>query len=317
MIVSISLLILLFFSHDGIGRKINDRMTSDNNASSRYFTSVCYSADGSCVLAGGNSKYVCIYEVSQQILVKKFQVSFNRSLDGILDELNSKKLAEGGPIDNQAYNNDDEADFSANLPGAKRGDDGTRTSKVEVMTSQVAFASTGREWAAVTTEGLHIYSLDDEMIFDPISLTEEITPGAVQSNLSAENYSVALLISLHLNEFTLIREVLDKTPYKSIKHVVKAVGNEHLERLLQYLSKIMLESPHIEFYTQWCLELLQCHGMYMEKNRSLYMKAFRAMHRSVQIQHDELRKIVDENKYTLDVIEDQAKLVNDRDVFTS
>lgn len=69
------------------GRKQNDRMTADNNASSRYFTSVCYSADGSCVLAGGNSKYVCIYEVSQQMLLKKFQVTFNRSLDGVLDEV--------------------------------------------------------------------------------------------------------------------------------------------------------------------------------------------------------------------------------------
>lgn len=69
------------------GRKMNDRNTSNNNASSRYFTSICYSADGSFILAGGNSKYVCIYEVSQQILLKKFQVTFNRSLDGVLDEV--------------------------------------------------------------------------------------------------------------------------------------------------------------------------------------------------------------------------------------
>ena len=295
-----------------IGRKVNDRMTSDNNASSRYFTSVCYSADGSCILAGGNSKYICIYEVSQQILVKKFQVSFNRSLDGILDELNSKKLADGGPIDE--YNSADEADFSANVPGARRGDDGSRKSKVEVMTSEVAFSSTGREWAAVSNEGLHIYSLDDDMIFDPISLTEEITPGAVQSNLISGNHGVALLISLHLNEFTLVKQVLEETPYNSIPHVVKAIGHEHLERLLQYISKIMLESPHLEFYTQWCLELLQGHGMYMEKHRSNYMRAFRAMHRSVQIHHDQLRKVCDENKYMLDVMEDQSKLVLDRSV---
>lgn len=69
------------------GRKWNDRMTANNNAASRYFTSVCYTADGSCILAGGNSKFVCIYEVSQQILIKKFQVSHNRSLDGVLDEV--------------------------------------------------------------------------------------------------------------------------------------------------------------------------------------------------------------------------------------
>lgn len=69
------------------GRKLNDRVAANNNAASRYFTSVCYSADGSCVLAGGNSKFVCIYEVSQQVLLKKFQVSYNRSLDGVLDEV--------------------------------------------------------------------------------------------------------------------------------------------------------------------------------------------------------------------------------------
>lgn len=66
---------------------MNDRTTADNNAASRYFTSIAYSADGTCLLAGGNSKYVCIYEISQQILLKKFQISFNRSLDGILDEV--------------------------------------------------------------------------------------------------------------------------------------------------------------------------------------------------------------------------------------
>ena len=39
-------------------------------------------------------------------------------------------------------------------------------------------------WIAVSNEGLHVYSLGDDMIFDPISLTEEITPAeAVSANL--------------------------------------------------------------------------------------------------------------------------------------
>ena len=78
---------IIFDICTNIGRKMNDRMAADNNASSRYFTSIAYSADGTCLLAGGNSKYVCIYEISQQILLKKFQISFNRSLDGVLDEV--------------------------------------------------------------------------------------------------------------------------------------------------------------------------------------------------------------------------------------
>jgi hypothetical protein len=40
--------------------------------------SLCYSADGTCVLAGGNSKFVCIYEISQRLLLKKFTVSHNQ-----------------------------------------------------------------------------------------------------------------------------------------------------------------------------------------------------------------------------------------------
>lgn len=50
------------------------------------------------MLAGGNSKYVCIYHVSSRILIKRFQTSHNRSLDGILDFLNSKEMTEAGPI---------------------------------------------------------------------------------------------------------------------------------------------------------------------------------------------------------------------------
>jgi len=291
------------------GRKMNDRMTADNNASSRYFTSVCYSADGSCVLAGGNSKYVCIYEISQQILLKKFQVTFNRSLDGVLDELNSKNLGEGGPIDDHADSGDETTYNALTLPGAKRGDDGSRKSRVEVLTTQVAFSSTGREWATVSGEGLHVYSLDDDMIFDPIALTEAITPATIDAKLSGGEYGVALKMAIHLNESDLVQEVLEGTPYASIPHVARTIGPEQLERLLQFVSKSMADSPHVEFYLQWCLTLLQIHGTYMEKHRGTFMRAFRAMHKNVQSRHDELKTICDENKYTLSFVEDQARLL--------
>ena len=301
----------LVWKKSTIGRKMNDRMTADNNSSSRYFTSVCYSADGSCVLAGGNSKYVCIYGVAQQILVKKFVVSHNRSLDGILEELNSKNLGNGGAIDH-GEDSADEQDYSTYLPGAKRGDDGSRKSRVEILTRQVGFSSTGREWATVSNEGLHIYSIDDDMIFDPIALTEDITPGAVQANLMSGKYGVALLISLHLNEFALVKQVLEETPYASIEHVVKSIGQEHLERFLQFLSKCLSDSPHIEFYVQWSVEVLNTYGMYMEKNRSKFMRAFRAMHKSISRHYEELNKVCDENKYNLDFMDDQSKLILER-----
>ncbi|CAM9569764.1 unnamed protein product, partial [Ectocarpus sp. 6 AP-2014] len=55
------------------GRRAHDIVTAANSNHGKYFTSVDYTADGTCVVAAGQSKFVCIYECSQQILVKKFQ----------------------------------------------------------------------------------------------------------------------------------------------------------------------------------------------------------------------------------------------------
>ena len=37
-----------------------------------------------CLLAGGRSKFVCIYNVRHQVLLKKFQISRNLAFDGMM-----------------------------------------------------------------------------------------------------------------------------------------------------------------------------------------------------------------------------------------
>lgn len=64
-----------------------------------YMRSVTYSADGSCVLAGGLSRFVCIYAIAPRLLLRKFQLSHNRSMDGVLDKLNSSEQLAGGEAD--------------------------------------------------------------------------------------------------------------------------------------------------------------------------------------------------------------------------
>ena len=227
----------------------------------------------------------------------------------ILLQLNSKNMTEFGPIDDHAGDSEDETTYNAvRLPGAKRGDDGSRSSKVEVLTRQVSFSSTGREWATVSGEGLHVYSLDEDMLFDPISLTEAITPSAVEAKLEQQSYSMALRMALHLNEYTLIQQVLEEIPYASVPSVVRTIGPEQLERLMNTIAKVMETSPHVQYYLSWSLELLKTHGVHMDKQRSSFMRAFRAMHKIVQTKHDELKTICNQNRYTLDFIESQAKL---------
>lgn len=67
------------------------------------------------------------------------------------------------------------------IPGAARGVDGSsRRTREEARSTCVRFSPTGREWAACTTDGLLLYSLDEAAVFDPSNLDENVTPEAVQ-----------------------------------------------------------------------------------------------------------------------------------------
>lgn len=78
-----------FFYFVAGGRRAFDKVTAANSNHGKYFTSVDYTADGTCVVAAGHSKFVCIYECSQQILVKKFQVNHAQLLRGVDERLSS------------------------------------------------------------------------------------------------------------------------------------------------------------------------------------------------------------------------------------
>lgn len=70
-----------------------------NNSSGQCFTSVCYNADGSLLLAGGKSKFVCVYDVAERTLLRRFQLTINRAVDGVLDELDSRRMTDAGPLE--------------------------------------------------------------------------------------------------------------------------------------------------------------------------------------------------------------------------
>lgn len=75
----------------------------------------------------------------------------------------------------------------------------------------------GRAWAATTTEGMLVYSLDQNLVFDPYDLEIEITPVNVKKTLDNKEYSTALILSFRLNENKLIQEVLESIPYSDSK----------------------------------------------------------------------------------------------------
>ncbi|KAF6837045.1 periodic tryptophan protein 2 [Colletotrichum musicola] len=292
------------------GRKISDRRTAANVSGTKSFNTIRYSTDGSCLLAGGNSKYICLYSVHTMVLLKKYTVSVNLSLSGTQEFLNSKMLTEAGPqglLDEQGEASDREDRVDNSLPGSKRGDPSARKNLPEVRVSGVAFAPTGTAFCAASTEGLLIYSLDNLLQFDPFDLNMEITPASTLAVLETEkDYLKALVMAFRLNEAGLIKRVFLSIPHTDIPLVVEDMPIVYVPRLLRFVAAQTEETPHIEFCLLWVKALVDKHGAWLTQHRGKVDVELRVVSRAVARMRDEIRRLADDNVYMVDYLLGQA-----------
>ncbi|QGI61777.1 hypothetical protein CEK27_005748 [Fusarium fujikuroi] len=292
------------------GRKLTDRRTAANMAGTKSFNTIRYSADGSCLLAGGNSKYICLYSVTTMVLLKKYTVSVNLSLSGTQEFLNSKLLTEAGPAgdldDQEASDREDRVDSS--LPGSKRGDPSARRKVPEVRVTGIGFSPAGTAFCAASTEGLLIYSLDQDIQFDPFDLNMEITPASTLAVLETEqDYLKALVMAFRLNEAGLIKRVFQAIPSAEIPLVVADLPTVYVSRLLRFVAAQTEESPHIEFCLVWIKAIVDKHGAWLSANRAKADIELRVVARAVSKMRDEIRRLADENVYMVDYLLGQAE----------
>ena len=127
----------------GYGRKEGEMIKGKSSAQSKAFNTLCYTADGKCLLAGGQSKFICIYSVAEQILLKKFEVTCNLSFDGTEEFLDRRKITEFGSL-SMVDEGQGESGTAISLPGVKKGDMSARHWRPEVRVYAVHFSPTGR-----------------------------------------------------------------------------------------------------------------------------------------------------------------------------
>ncbi|NXT13279.1 PWP2 protein, partial [Prunella fulvescens] len=241
-----------------MGRKELDKITAKQAAKGKSFTTLCYSADGQSILAGGLSKFVCIYNVKEQILMKKFEISCNHSLDAMeVCEHRCLFLISSPP-------QDFDCELVVNLLNhfqiSLLGDMSYRHFKPEIRVTCVRFCPTGRSWAATTTEGLLLYSLDSGLIFDPFELDIDVTPSNIHKTLSQKEYTMAIVMAFKLNEKKLIQEVIEAVPSSEVDVVCSSLPDLYVEKLLEFLASAFETSCHLEFYLIWAQKLLMLHG---------------------------------------------------------
>ncbi|CAN2387804.1 Dip2/Utp12 Family [Pristimantis euphronides] len=282
-----------------LGRKETDKITAKHSSKGKAFTTLCYSADGHALLAAGASRFVCIYHVKEQLLAKKFEISCNYSLDAMEEFLDRRKMTEFGSLALIDEGAGDEDGVALSLPGVRRGDMSSRHFKPEIRVTSLRFSPTGRCWAATSTEGLLIYSLDSSLVFDPFQLDEEVTAGSVHQTLSKGEWTRALMMAMRLNEERLLQEALERVPYTDIKVLCSSLPELYVERLLVFLASQIENSRHLQFYLIWAHELLMQHGQKLKSRSVSLMPAIHSLQKSIQGHFTDISKLCDWNRYNM------------------
>uniref|UniRef100_A0A183DQ24 WD_REPEATS_REGION domain-containing protein n=1 Tax=Gongylonema pulchrum TaxID=637853 RepID=A0A183DQ24_9BILA len=126
-------------------RRATDLIKKKTSEKSRTFTCICFSADGTLLLAAGQSNYICIYSVAERFIVKKLKLTANRSLDGVTMDINRRNFSEfGNMMLIDASDSEDEANGkkSVKLPGTRHSDLAERRFRPEIRVHDISFSPT-------------------------------------------------------------------------------------------------------------------------------------------------------------------------------
>lgn len=86
--------------------------------------------------------------------------------------------------------------------------------------------------------------------------------------------------------------------------VVYTLPEMYVERLLEFVSKQISSSHHVEFYLSWATKLLTTHA---SKENVLKQQSLISIQDSLQRKYDSLSKVCDFNKYTLRVLQEAVE----------
>lgn len=282
----------------GIARYKGD-ITNDKY---KYFSTISYSIDGEYLIAGGKSKFVCIYNVKEKLLVKKFEISNNLSLDGFSEFVSKRKIQEFGfNLSVMKHREENSGLAPVSLPGVRKSDFADRELTPIVAVHQIRFSPTMRAFSFVSTEGVIVYSLDKANMFDPFELDTSITPIALRKSLQSNDFGKALMQSLRLNDKSLLQEVIECTPFKQVGLLTASLPINYVEKLLLHLASSLEATVHIEFYMNWITCLLSQHTTLLKSNISAesLSSILRHLQQSITRPYQDLAKICEHNRYLL------------------
>ena len=289
---------ILDVSRDIWGGRLNDEKISAKNATrNKYLNTIHYNLPGNLLICGGNSQYVLIYDMQYQILVKKFVLSHNRSLNGLLYKLNSKYDNNKTLLqrENNGLDSEDELEFNNKqksiLPGNK-------TALVpEVKINSIKFSNTNRSFAVGTTEGIYIFSLDKSLSFSKLSIGIEVTLKDAIDAFMDGNYAKGIIYSLYLKKIDILDKYFDCIPISKVQLISDKMPFDLVSPLLDYLCNKLEKDVNVQYVMIWIHLLLKknCRQLKNSKNKAVFLN----LHKSLMKIFKGIENIVEDNIYTI------------------
>ncbi|KAJ6252072.1 wd40 repeat protein [Anaeramoeba flamelloides] len=296
------------------GRKLGDLRAWRNRESNLYFESIEYSADGKYLICSGNCNFICIYHVEKTLLVKKFKISSNVDIDGVIHLItNRRNIKEGVDLNQIALDNVDKDGIVGigrkrtghwkkdQLPGVKSGFLQTEK-RLHIFAKSIKFSPDGRSFSCASTEGLLMYSLDKELVFDPMNLGLEITSENALRELINKEYLKSLIMAIIIGEKKLLTKIFFKIPFSDIPITARNFPRKYLERLISFIAETLDDNVNLEYLLLWIDSLFTAHSIYLKKISVKFLYLFRAIQKQLNQYYSDLSSLCDKNSYRMDYI---------------
>lgn len=264
--------------------------------SNRCFRSLSYSSDGTMVLAAGKARQVCLYDIADKVLLRRWEVG--PPLHSLGYHSAPASHQKGGPRaglrDGLGLNGyDAEAD---DLPGLSAG---SKTVSDAPGAACVRFSADGRSWAAATALGTMLFSLDTSGEFGPVHLGEDITPVAYAAALREERWARALALAAQLGSEALLVKALLAVPAGDRAAAAEALPKAYLARVLVSVAGQIDGGAHLEVGLRWAHCLLRAHGHLARSAPAQLVPAMRSIKQAVTKHQQGLAEMAEQNAFSL------------------
>ncbi|KAI6185176.1 Utp12 domain-containing protein [Aphelenchoides fujianensis] len=145
-------------------RERGQQLKKETVQKNKSYTCLEFSPTGSLLLVGGQSSMFSIYDFANRVILRRLRLSQNMSIEGTNPRFT--------PFVHGDEQTDSEGEDAIRAPGVARKDPSERVHRPSMELRQFSFNPIGRSFAAVTTEGVQIFAVDNHRRFQPRRLAE-------------------------------------------------------------------------------------------------------------------------------------------------